>query len=299
MALDAQGKLAVVTVILYVPFLFLTGLLLRKYGVQRAWLLLLMFSIIRTVGGILLIAAETVQPTVIGLFIGGYALEASGLSPLLLGTLGFLTIASEHAFDGIKRVFNLLHLVGIGALVLTIIGIANATSSSSSSQSSANTMRRAGVLLFAALYIILIAVTLYFWSRANQLMKSRKSLLGAITFALPFLGVRTLYSVLSTFSSSSFGMLSSSTSTQTQSVNTSDLAKFNMFTGEWWIYLVMSILMETTNWAICATMSILCTANNHISSWARRFLLFIFAVTILSFVRNCTQPRTGDIRLAY
>jgi len=240
MALNAQGILAVVTIVLYVPFLFLTFRLLRKYGLERAWLLLFIFSIIRTLGGILLVAAETIHPVVTGLYIGGYALEASGLSPLLLGTLGFLTIVGENAFDRIRRFFTLLHIVGIGALVLTIIGITNATSTSSSSQSTANTMRRAGVILFAALYAVLVLVTLSFWARANQIMKHRKSLLGAITIALPFLGVRTLYSLLSTFSSSSFAMIDSST----QTVNTSSLAKFNMFTGEWWIYLVMSILME-------------------------------------------------------
>jgi hypothetical protein len=63
--------------------------------------------------------------------------------------------------------------------------------------------------------------------------------LKAISVALPFLAIRTLYSILSTFSSSTF----STTSTSTTS-DTSDLAKFNLFTGEWQIYLVMDMLME-------------------------------------------------------
>jgi hypothetical protein len=62
--------------------------------------------------------------------------------------------------------------------------------------------------------------------------------LKAISIALPFLAIRTLYSVLSTFSSSSFD------ATTTTQPNTSDLAKFNIFTGEWQIYLVMDMLME-------------------------------------------------------
>jgi hypothetical protein len=63
-------------------------------------------------------------------------------------------------------------------------------------------------------------------------------LLKAISIALPFLAIRTLYSVLSTFSSSSFDV------TSTTQPNTGDLAKFNIFTGEWQIYLVMDMLME-------------------------------------------------------
>lgn len=57
------------------------------------------------------------------------------------------------------------------ALILTIIGI---SSTSSSSQSSANTERRVGVLLFAGLYIILVAITVMQWANRYRLMKYRK-----------------------------------------------------------------------------------------------------------------------------
>jgi hypothetical protein len=65
----------------------------------------------------------------------------------------------------------MLHLLGTGALVLTIIGI---SSTSSSSQSTANTERRIGVLLFAALYLALVAITVVQWTRRDRLMKYRK-----------------------------------------------------------------------------------------------------------------------------
>lgn len=52
-----------------------------------------------------------------------------------------------------------------------ILGI---TSTSTSSQSSANTERRVGVLLFAGLYIILVAVTVMQWANHYRLMKYRK-----------------------------------------------------------------------------------------------------------------------------
>src|SRR6267154_5186219 len=120
MALDTQGILAAVTIVMYVPFLFLSFKVVSKYGFSRGagWILLLVFcisrsfvmlysshrfdfviSLVRVLGGSLLVAAENVTPVSTGLYIGGYALEASGLSPLLLCTLGLLqTMYVHHVF---------------------------------------------------------------------------------------------------------------------------------------------------------------------------------------------------------
>ncbi|KIK99924.1 hypothetical protein PAXRUDRAFT_822198 [Paxillus rubicundulus Ve08.2h10] len=243
MSLDTQGILSAVVIAIYVPVLFFAFRISYKYGGLRemGWLLLCLFILIRIVGGALLVAAELIRPAVTGLYIGGYALEASGLSPLLLCTLGLLEMTTQGPDGEGKRglAFRMLHLLGTGALVLTIIGI---STTSSSSQSTANTERRIGVLLFAALYLALVAIVVVQWTRRGQLMKYRKQLLLAISAALPFLAVRALYSVLSTFSSSTF--ITSSTSSTSTSNSDNDLAKFNMFTGEWQIYLVMEILME-------------------------------------------------------
>ncbi|KAG1744545.1 uncharacterized protein EDB91DRAFT_1246671 [Suillus paluster] len=241
MALDTRGILAAVTIAMYIPFLFLSVMVVYRYGISRGdgWVLLLVFCIIRVLGGSLLVAAEDITPVNTGLYIGGYALEASGLSPLLVCTLGLLhsIFQTPDGESRHKRLFRLLQLLGLVALILTIIGISDASSSSSSS--SGNTMRRAGVILFVVLYIILVGICLFLWSQVRFVLKYRKQLLKAISIALPFLAIRTLYSVLSTFSSSTFDI--SSTSSQP---NTSDLAKFNILTGEWQIYLVMDMLME-------------------------------------------------------
>ncbi|KAF8845459.1 hypothetical protein BDN67DRAFT_999611 [Paxillus ammoniavirescens] len=242
MSLDTQGILSAVVIAIYVPIFFFAFRISYRYGGLRemGWLLLCMFTLIRIVGGALLVAAELIHPAVTGLYIGGYALEASGLSPLLLCTLGLLEMTTQGPDGEGKRgfAFRMLHLLGTGALVLTIIGI---STTSSSSQSTANTERRIGVLLFAALYLALVTITVVQWTRRDRLMKYRKQLLLAISAAMPFLAVRALYSVLSTFSSSTF--ITTGT-TSTTSTSTNDLAKFNMFTGEWQIYLVMEILME-------------------------------------------------------
>lgn len=186
----------------------------------------------------MLVAAEEVTPVNVSLYIGGYALESCGLSPLLVCTLGLLhsIFQTPDGFSSHNRQFRFLQILGAVALVLTIIGISN--SSSDSSSSSANTIRRVGVILFAVLYIILVGICVFLWTQTRFIMRYRKQLLKAISIALLFLAIRTLYSVLSTFSSSSFLV------TSTTQPNTSDLAKFNIFTGEWQIYLVMDMLME-------------------------------------------------------
>ncbi|KAG1816170.1 hypothetical protein DFJ58DRAFT_751709 [Suillus subalutaceus] len=244
MALDSHGVLAAVTIAMYVPFLLVSIKIVSKYGMARGdgWILLLVFCIIRVLGGALLVAAEEVTPVNTSLYIGGYALEASGLSPLLLCTLGLLhsIFQTPDGFPRYQRPFRLLQLLGMIALILTITGISDETSSSSGSSSSGNIMRRAGVILFAVLYIILVGICVHQWTQIRSVMRYRKQLLKAISVALPFLAIRTLYSILSTFSSSSFSI----TSTSTTQADTSDLAKFNIFTGEWQIYLVMDMLME-------------------------------------------------------
>jgi len=262
MALDTQGILAAVTIAMYIPFLFVSIRLVMKYGMSRGdgWVLLLVFSIIRVLGGALLVAAEDITPANISLYIGGYALESSGLSPLLLCTLGLLhsMFQTPDGFSRYNRQFRLLQILGMVALILTITGISNETSSSSSS--SGNVMRRAGVILFCALYIILVGICVHVWTQVGFVMRYRKQLLKAISIALPFLAIRTLYSVLSTFSSDSFSI------TGTTEPNTSDLAKFNILTGEWQIYLVMDMLMEYAVVIIYAVAGIVLPLNEDYKS---------------------------------
>ncbi|KAG2160199.1 uncharacterized protein EDB93DRAFT_45469 [Suillus bovinus] len=251
---------------MYVPFLFISIKLVVKYGLSRGdgWVLLLVFSIIRVLGGCLLVAAEEITPANTSLYIGGYALEASGLSPLLICTLGLLhsVFQTPDGFSRYNRPFRLLQLLGMVALILVIIGISDESSSSSSSSSSGNTMRRAGVILFCILYIILVGICIFLWTQIGSALRYRKQLLKAISIALPFLAIRTIYSVLSTFSSSSFAI----TTTGTTEANTGDLAKFNMFTGEWQIYLVMDMLMEYAIVIIYAVAGLVLPLNKDYSS---------------------------------
>jgi len=61
-------------------------------------------------------------------------------------------------------------------------------------------------------------------------------LLIAISSALPFLGIRVLYSILSSYSGSLVPNIEVSTN--------NSLSKFNASNGDWRIYLVMGLIME-------------------------------------------------------
>jgi hypothetical protein len=234
--LDVFGQLAAATIAFYIPILVITITLVLRHGFRRdaGWIFLLIFSIVRILGGILLIAAELTRPINTNLYIGAYVLVAAGLSPLLLATLGFLRTIGQNSFSeggSMTRVFRLLGVMATVALILAIYG-----GTSTSDVNRGNTYRRAGAILFAVLYILLVGVHVMCWLRVNTLMKHRKFLLIGISSALPFLGIRVLYTVLSAFSGpiSYTGIPAKGNS----------LAKFNIATGDWRIHLVMGLLME-------------------------------------------------------
>ncbi|KIK38241.1 hypothetical protein CY34DRAFT_404737 [Suillus luteus UH-Slu-Lm8-n1] len=244
MSLNTQGILAAVSIAMYAPFLFISIKLVAKYGILRGdgWAMLLVFCILRVLGCCLLVAADETTPVNTSLYVGGYCLQASGLCPLLLCTLGLLHSVFQTP-EGVMRykiIFRLLQAFGTAAVIL--MGMSYASSDSSSSSS--NIMRRTGVIVLAILYIIVVGICIFLWTQIRFVMKYRKQLLKVISVALPFLAIRTVYSVLTMFSTSSYVMITTATTAATIQPNTGDLAKFNIFTGEWQIYLVMYMFME-------------------------------------------------------
>jgi hypothetical protein len=237
-SLDAFGKLAAATIVFYVPILVITVTLVLRHGFKRdaGWIFLSIFSTIRILGGILLIAAQLTRPINISLYTGAYVLEAAGLSPLLLATLGFLRTIGKNSFSEGGRMTRIFRLLGTMATVALVLAIYAGTSSNGSGSTS-TTLRHVSSILFAVLYFFLVAVHVMCWLHVDTLMKHRRFLLIGISSALPFLGIRVLYSVLSSFSGS---FVPSTTST----AKSNSLSKFNIATGDWRIHLVMGLIME-------------------------------------------------------
>ncbi|KAF7982887.1 hypothetical protein HWV62_25134 [Athelia sp. TMB] len=198
---------------------------------------------VRILGGALLVAAQLVRPLNLGLYIAASILQLAGLSPLLLATLGFVRTVVFSALQenaGLTRLFRLLYLLSIAAFVISIYGGSEATSDSPSTLKTSTTLRHVGSILFAVLYVLLVIVHGICWRMVDQLMMHRKTLLTSISMALPFLGVRMVYSILSTYSGSPIpGPITSESS----------LYKFNTSNGTWWIYLLMGLIMEYV--AVC------------------------------------------------
>jgi len=173
------------------------------------------------------------------LYIVGIVLESAGLSPLMLATLGFLKTIVSNSFPNSGLFTKAWRLLGLLATIALALSVYGSTETSPSEVSNGTTLRRVGAFLFFLLYLLLVGVHAYCWMNVGRLMKHRRTLLTAISSALPFLGIRVIYSILSAFS----GSLSFS-GTASTTPNTSALAKFSMLTGDWPIYLVMSVLME-------------------------------------------------------
>jgi len=239
-SLDDHGKLGAAIIPFYIPVLFISLILaVRHRGFSRkaGWIFLFLFSITRILGGALLVAAQLVRPINFNLYIAASILEAAGLSPLLIATLGFLLTVGKNSSSkhGMSfHVFHILASLGSVALALSIYGGTLVTNPNEHHKS--DTFRHIGNILFAVLYGLVVVVHVGYWLHANTLNKNGRTLLVGISSVLPFLGVRMVYAVLSSFSGSP---IPSSTTTTTNS-----LSKFNLSNGDWRIYLVMALLME-------------------------------------------------------
>ncbi|KAH8086652.1 hypothetical protein BXZ70DRAFT_550816 [Cristinia sonorae] len=254
MGLDARGDIAVVQLVIFIPFLAISTILVLRHGFNRraGWLLLLIFSIIRIIGSAIHIASEQKSTPDVGLIATYITLEGAGLSPLLVATLGFLSTVAQQAFDSDTRFLQarrLLGLVGTVALALAIAG--GSILGSADSQSSVNTgttLRHVGVILFVVLFVGLVLMHGYLYLSFSRILTHRRKLLVGISMALPFLLIRVIYAVLAGFAPS--GIPNGS------QTDHNDLSKFSSQTGSWQIYLVMSVLMEIIVMVIYTTVGL-------------------------------------------
>ncbi|KAG6857600.1 hypothetical protein H0H87_010168 [Tephrocybe sp. NHM501043] len=239
--LDTHGKIAAAEIAFYTPVAAFTIALVWRYAFRRdaGWLFLFIFSAVRIAEGALVLAGElTAQPKV-DLFIAAYVLQAAGLAPLLLSTIGFLGMAGQSTYSEISRVSLIFRLTGLATLAglgLSIAGGLLGTHVSPDKGDTGLILRRASAGVFAGAYVVLFLAHLGCWSYHFQMRSYRLKLLGGATLALPLLGVRVAYAVLSAWSASDlFG-----TSLSSNPI----LAKFNPLNGQWVAYLVMSVIME-------------------------------------------------------
>ncbi|KAI0334289.1 hypothetical protein GY45DRAFT_1318778 [Cubamyces sp. BRFM 1775] len=243
---DARGYIAIAEIVLYVPIFFIAIPIALRNGFTRkaGWIFLVLLSIIRIVGGVTHILSEQ-NPSNITLQIIFNIMESSGLSPLLVATVGFLGTVGQYSLDGhpiMGRGLRLMGVLGTVALVLAIIGGVN--SGNAKSQSDLNTgtkLRKIGSALFGVLYVAVAFVTAFCWQNKANILKYRRKLLQGITVALPFLFIRVLYAILSAFAPVTRAFDADG---HPIPVNSSSSLKTFGPSGSWAVYLIMSVVAE-------------------------------------------------------
>jgi len=238
MPLDTRGKIAAAEIAFYAPIVVLTALLVVRYAFRRdaGWFFLLIFSLSRMTEGALLVAGELNHQ--VALFSAAYIMQYSCLFALLFSTLGFIGMAGQHTYSENPRVAGILRLIGLLGLIGLGLCIAGGVlgTHKDADQLMAASLRRAGVCLYAAFFLILIPVHIGVWTYRWHLRSYRRSLLFGICLALPFLGARIAYAVISAFSSLDlYG---------TNLNSDPNLRKLNPINGQWYLYLVLGPVME-------------------------------------------------------
>lgn len=245
MGLDARGDISIALVVIYVIVFLLALPLVLRHGFSRdaGWVFLLIFAALRIIGGALDIAAEQTHPPSKGLYITALSFETAGTGPLLLCTMGFLGLIASYSLAPLPlmdtKIFRIIKLLILVALILVIYGASQSASTDSSKRNTAQTLRRVGAILLLIAFIVIAAIHGLFWTHANKILRHHRTLLIGVSLAIPFLTVRIIYSVLSAFSPNTAFSSSGATTT-----STNGLSKFNLLTGSWHIWLVMSLIME-------------------------------------------------------
>jgi hypothetical protein len=122
------------------------------------------------------------------------------------------------------RIFRLIGLVALAALGITIAG-----GVVTSPARTGRILRQAGTIVFGVVYLLLVIVHVMCWTYEQFISRRGRNLLIGVTVALPFLGVRVAYAILSVFATPA-----------------NQLSRFyhTVRGGDWRVYLVMSLVME-------------------------------------------------------
>ncbi|KAF8525369.1 hypothetical protein JB92DRAFT_3140385 [Gautieria morchelliformis] len=228
--LDNFGKIAVGELVIYPPILCLSVFVALRHGFspKDAWICLFLFCSVRIVGSVLSIVSQSQSDPSAGLLEAVAIVQALGLSPLLLSTLGFVKTIAEYGGlpSFITRVLHVhVHiLVTIGVALAVIGGTKLSPSNSPSSQASGHTLSKAGTACFLVAYITLSGVLVLLWRATERIPQNHRKLLRNLSLVFPVLAVRVLYSVLGAFVPSP--------------------SKWSPTTGDWKLYLIMALVME-------------------------------------------------------
>ncbi|PQE05583.1 transmembrane protein [Rutstroemia sp. NJR-2017a BBW] len=229
MAISYRNGVAIGELVIYIPSLFIALLLTFRHGFRRSsgWYFLIVFSLARIIGPCMQLAAIN-NPSV-SLYTGALILQNVGLSPLILATLGLLSRVIEsinrtHRTFIQTRMLKLVEIISVVGLILGIVGGINASDSfTTTGKWVPGSLSKVGNVLFIVSYAAIVMASIITSFSISHAEDGEKRILLGIAIALPFLFVRLLYAIISTFTHSK---------------------QFSSFTGSVTILLCMSLLME-------------------------------------------------------
>ncbi|PYH92966.1 hypothetical protein BO71DRAFT_485009 [Aspergillus ellipticus CBS 707.79] len=239
MAIVTSDGVAIAELVVYIPTALITIFVVLRHGFHRqlGWIYLCIFCGLRIGGAIMEILSKK-HPDNTNDETWATILQAIGLSPLLLSSLGLLrrvfdeitqhvpsgpdskhNIALEllSAYSGVfnrlmgiyskratavsrrSRIVQLLHIPSLIALILAISGGTDQASSNVSEHAGGKTKTRVAIILFLAIYI----ATCILWSISlndiHIMVSSQRRIYRVVAVALPLIAVRLLYSLIGDF----------------------------------------------------------------------------------------------------
>lgn len=204
--------------VVYVPALFIAIFLCIRHGFARSsgWFFLIIFCLARLIGPAMQLA-EISSPTDIALYEGSAILNNVGFSPLTLAALGLLSrlldsINKSHHTIIKPSMLRIIELVVVVGLILGIVGgVDAATSYQKTLNYQPGSLNKAGTSLMIVAFVLLCTATAITSFSVSHAEHGERRLFLAVVLAIPFLLVRLVYSIFSTFTKNkSFNLLDGS-----------------------------------------------------------------------------------------
>lgn len=223
--ISTPEAIAIAELSVYSPILLLTFIIVFRHGFKRqsGWIYLAIFCIVRIAGAALkILSAE--HPQSIDDAEWAVILQSVGLSPLLLATFGLLKRITDLVTTSVRsegtniamigtggkignlianranaaslrsRIIQLSHIPIVIGLVLCIVG-----GTDTGDVKKGITFTKAGIVIFLVFYIVLAILIAVTARDVTNAPRGEKRLYWVIVAAIPFLGVRLLWSLIAVF----------------------------------------------------------------------------------------------------
>jgi hypothetical protein len=228
--ISTPEAIAIAELCVYTPIFLLTLIIDLRHDFKRqsGWIYLAIFCIVRIAGAALKILSAK-HPHSIDDAEWAAILQSVGLSPLLLATLGLLKRITDLVTTRVRsqgrniamkgtggkignliakrataaslrsRIIQLSQIPIVIGLVFCIVGGTDTASTNAGNAKNGPTFTKVGIVIFLVFYIVLAILVAVTARDVGNAPRGEKGLYWVIVAALPFLGVRLLWSLIAVF----------------------------------------------------------------------------------------------------